>query len=230
MSFKKIYMMMWKDLTMELRSKETVSAMLIFSILVIVIFGFAFIQPSGKIQPEVFPGVMWVAITFAGILGLNRSFLLEKHNDSLMGLMLAPIDKSVIFFGKVLANFIFLLMVELISMPLFLIFLNLQIKGPVLYLILVIFLGTLGFIAIGTFLSALAANTKASEILLPIILFPILVPLILGAVKATGIVISGFILEPGWAQSFWSWIRLMAVYDIIFLVVPFLLFEYVLEV
>lgn len=220
----KIGMIVWKDLTTEFRSKERLSAMLIFSFLVVVIFAFAF-TPSRQIIDQVFPGMVWVAFSFAGILGLNRSFVAEKQNDCLLGLMLAPADRAVIYFGKVISNLVLVLIMEGISLPGFVILFNYRIKGSLPVILLVILLGTVGFIAIGTFLAALAANTRASEILLPLILFPIIIPVLIGAVQATAMALAG---KP--VSDFSSWLKLIGVYDVIFMVVPFVLFDYVLEV
>ncbi|MGF7184033.1 heme exporter protein B [Desulfitispora alkaliphila] len=222
--FRQVKTMVWKDLTSEFRTKEMLSSMLIFALLVIVIFSFAF-NPTRETTAEVFPGVIWVAFVFASVLGFNRSFTLEKSNDALMGLMLIPADRSVIYFGKVISNFVVVALVELISLPLFFILFDYRIEGSIMLLLLVLFLGTVGFIAVGTFLAALAANTKTSEILLPIIMFPIVVPVIIAAVESTSVILGGTS-----NVELRSWIMLLAAYDIIFLVVPFVLFDYILEV
>lgn len=222
--FRQIKAIVWKDMTAEFRTKEMLSAMLIFSFLVIVIFAFAF-DPTRETTRAVFPGLIWVGITFAAILGLNRSFLSEKENDCLMGLMLAPADRSAIYFSKVIGNLIFVLLVVLVSLPMYFIFFNFQFSGSALTLALIIFLSTLGFISVGTFLAALSANTRTSEILLPIIVFPIAVPVIIAAVESTAIVL-GSVAYDGLA----SWLMLLVLYDVIFLVVPFMLFDFVLEV
>lgn len=221
---KQIKAIVWKDLVSELRTKEMMSSMLIFSLLVIVIFAFAF-DPTRETTTAVFPGMIWVAITFSAILGLNRSFVSEKYNDSMLGLMLTPSDRSVIYFGKVVVNLIFVSIMQLVTIPLFFIMFDFRWSGSIPLLILVIFLSTLGFISVGTFLAALAANTRTSEILLPLILFPIIVPVIIAAVESTAIVLGNqSIVELN------SWLMLLIAYDIIFLVVPFALFDYVLEV
>jgi heme exporter protein B len=222
--FRQIRAIVWKDLVSEFRTKEMLSAMLIFSFLVIVIFAFAF-DPARETTRAVFPGIIWVGISFAAILGLNRSFLAEKENDSLLGLMLAPCDRSVIYFAKVIGNLILVWLVILISMPLYFIFFNFQWTGSILTLVLIIFLSTLGFISVGTFLAALAANTRTSEILLPIIVFPIAVPVIIAAVESTGIVLGSVAYD-----GLTSWLMLLILYDVVFLAVPFVLFDYVLEV
>ncbi|MCL5677291.1 MAG: heme exporter protein CcmB [Firmicutes bacterium] len=215
-----------KDLRAELRSKEMFSAMTIFALLVAVVFSFAFDANAATLQ-EVFPGVIWVAFFFAGTLGLNRSFVNERQNSAIHGLMLAPADRSVIYFGKVLGNMAVITITEAIGLPVFLVLFDVSAGPRPALLVLSIVLATLGFIAIGTFLSALAANTRTGEILLPIILFPVAVPVVLGAVQTTGAVL---LTEGVDLPRFYQWLRVLAVYDVVFLVVPFLLFDYVLEV
>lgn len=224
MLFRQAWHIFWKDLLLEWRSKQTISSMLIFAIMVVVVFAFAF-QPTKELTQAVFPGMIWVAFTFAGILGLNRAFVAERQQDCLMGLMLAPLDRTAIYFGKALGTLFLMGVMELIALPLFFVFFDYRLSGSLGIFLLVIFLGTLGFTTIGTFLAALAANARTSEILLPLILFPILVPILIASVKATGLILTG-----AGGADLWIWIRLLAVYDLIFLVVPFLLFDYVLEV
>lgn len=226
--FKQILALVQKDLLNELRTKEMLSAMLIFAFLTIVIFAFAFYEPSKEILRGAFPGIIWVGFTFAGILGLNRAFMAEKANDSLMGLLLAPMDRTVIYFGKVISNLVFMLTMELVSLPLFFIMLDFRFKGSAALFALVIVLGTVGYISVGTFLAALSSNTRTSEILLPIIVFPIIVPVLLGAVKATAIILHAADAKD--MAMYWQWIKLMLVYDAVFIAVPFILFDYVLEV
>lgn len=225
MSFlRKVFFLVKKDLTSEFRTKETFSAMLIFAFLVLAIFSFAF-DPTQETLREVFPGLIWVAITYTGILCLNRSFMNEKNNDCLTGLILCPMDRSTIFFGKAATNFILMTLMEVIILPLFFILFNYKSGGSNLLLILVIFLGTLGFANIGTFLAALTSNTRTSEILLPVILFPLLIPLIIGAVQASGAILTG-----AENSEIVPWLKIIGTYNLIFLVIPFILFDYVLEV
>lgn len=212
-----------KDLRAELRTKQMSSAMLIFAFLVIVIFAFAF-DPTRQNLSFILPGVIWVAFLFAALLGLNRSFVGERVNDCLHGLMLAPVDRSAIYFGKVLANLVFTLVVEAVALPLFFVLFNYSLQGSWTMLLGIVALGTFGFIAVGTFLAALAANTRTSEILLPVILFPVAVPVVIGAVQATRAVLGGAPLA-----DFLPWFGVLGVYGVVFLAVPFLLFEYVLE-
>ncbi|MDX8364137.1 heme exporter protein CcmB [Cytobacillus sp. IB215665] len=222
---KSAWIIAWKDIYSEWKTKQLLSTMLIFSGLVIVTFSFAF-DPTSNAVKAVVPGMVWVITIFSGILGLNRSFLAEKNQDSLHGMIIAPIDPSSIYFGKMLANFIFVLLVQLISIPLLFILFDFRLLGNVPLFLGVIFLGTFGFISVGTFLAALTANSRSSEMLLPIVLFPIVSPIIIAAVQATKILLVN--LEN--LSSAISWMQLMIGYDLVFFVICFLLFEYVMEV
>lgn len=213
-----------KDLVSEFRTKELLSSMLIFAVLTIIVFVFAF-DPTKALVKQVFPGMVWVCFIFAGVLGLNRSFVSERANDCITGLVLCPVDRSVIYFGKMTANLIYIGIVEVITLPLFAVLFNYRIPVQAIPpLVLVIFMGTLGFTAVGTFLAALSSNTRSSEMLLPVILFPVMVPVILGAVQTTAAILSG---AP--AAEWVSWLKILAAFDAIFLAVPFVLFEYILE-
>ncbi|PYZ93396.1 transcriptional regulator [Salipaludibacillus keqinensis] len=216
-----------KDLYAEWKTKQTITTMLIFSGLVIVTFSFAF-DPSNQAVSALVPGMIWVITIFSGILGLNRSFTQEKQNDHLHGLMVAPVDPSAIYLGKCLANLIFVLLVQIISVPLLFLLFDFQVISGVglIYFVMIVFLGTFGFIAVGTLLAALATHSKSSEMLLPILLFPLVTPVVIAAVQATRIVL----VDQEGVSAALSWMQLMAAYDVIFFVVGFLLFEHVLEV
>lgn len=213
----------WKDIISEFRSRETISSMLIFCLIVVIIFNFMF-EPGSSLVKEMVPGILWVAITFAGILGLNRSFIYEVDQGCLQGLLLCPVDHYMLYLGKTIGNFFFMVIMEIIILPLMIILFNLNITHILFPLFIIILLGTLGFAAVGTVLSAISVNTRAREILLPVLLFPIAIPILLAAVKATGALING-----GTFVSAQSWIRILAGFDIIFLVISSLLFEYVVE-
>lgn len=214
-----------KDLYSELKTKQVLATMIIFAGLVILVFSFAF-DPTNNTTKEVIPGVIWVIIVFSGILGLNRSFISEQRNDTMQGLLVAPMDAQSIFLGKFLANFAMMLVVEIVSIPFLFLLFNFKIQGSIPYLILVLFIGSFGFIGIGTFLAALAANSKSSEMLLPLLLFPITSPILIGVVQATRIVLNN--MEK--LSSALAWVQLVSSYDVIFFVLCFLLIEYVLEV
>lgn len=214
-----------KDLYSELKTKQVLGTMVIFAGLVILVFSFAF-DPAMNTTKAVIPGIVWVIIIFSGILGLNRSFISEQKNDTMQGLMIAPVEPSCIYLGKLLANLAMMLVVEIVSIPFLFLLFDFSTIGSIPYFILVLFMGSFGFISIGTFLAALAANSKSSEMLLPLLLFPVTSPILIGAVQATRIIMTNFEKMP----SAISWIQLIAAYDVIFFVLCFLLIDYVLEV
>ena len=201
----------WKDILLELRTKDIIVSVLVFALLVIVIFSFA-LDPAPGVIALVAPGVLWVAFTFSGVLGLTRSFALEKDSGNLQGLMLAPVSRETIFYGKMLGNFLFMLVVEAIIFPIFAVLFNLSLAAPAL--IPVAILATLGIATVGTVFSAMAVNTRSREVMLPLLFFPVLLPVVIAAVEATGIIIQG---DAG--SDLARWIPLLAVFDAIFLVV-----------
>ena len=219
--FVKILAIFWKDILTELRTKEVVTSVLVFALLVLVIFNFAFSTKAGAME-TVAPGILWVALTFGGVLGFNRIFTVEKENSCLEGLMLCPMDRAVIYWGKLAGSFTFMLAVAVVITPIFLTLFNLPLFLP--RLALIIALATLGFAAVGTLFSAVAINTRARDIMLPILFLPIAVPVIVAAVKATALVLAG---SP-WGDML-TWLQIMIAFDIIYLVVATLVFEFVVE-
>lgn len=213
----------WKDFVTEFKTRELFSTMFIFAVLVMLIFIFS-INLSIVEANQVGPGILWVAFIFAGTIGLNRSFMLEKENDCLQGLMLAPADRTAIYFGKLISNLIFLLIMEAFILPLFMIFFNVDMLSHLGPLLLVIFLGTLGFCAIGTLLSSLSSNLKTREIMLPILLYPLMVPVIIGVVRMTGQLIAGETLA-----SMMKWVGLTLCFDIIYIGVSIMTIDHILE-
>lgn len=173
----------WKDLAAELRSRELLSSMLVFALLVIFIFNFA-LELDAAARANVTSGVLWVTFVFAGTLGLNRSLAVEKDRGCLDGLLLAPVDRTAIYFGKVIANLVFMLVVAAIVLPAYSILYNVNLfaQGG---LLLVIFLGAEGYTAVGTLLAAMAVQARTRDILLPILLFPVVIPVLVAAVKAS---------------------------------------------
>lgn len=222
MSFlRKVLAIVWKDVLAELRTREMFSSMLVFALLVIVIFNFSFELRVENIA-LVAPGVLWVTFAFASTLELNRSMAIEMENDCLDGLFLAPMDRGVIYFGKMLGNLIFISIVEALMLPVFSVLFNLSLIRP--FLLLTIFLGTVGFAAVGTLLSAIAVNTRAREVMLPVLLFPIILPVVIAAAKVTGGILDGVPLA-----ELAHWLRFLVAFDIIFLVVSYLTFDFVVE-
>ena len=211
----------WKDLAAEFRSRELVSGMLIFALLVILIFNFA-LELDAATRATVTSGVLWVTFTFAGTIGLNRSMAVEKDRGCLDGLLLAPVDRTVIYFGKALGNLIFMWLVAAIVLPVYSILYNVNLFNP--GLILVIVLGSIGYVAVGTLLAAMAVQARTRDVLLPILLFPVVVPVLVAAVKAS----SGFMQGLPWSDIS-TYVNLLIVYDVIFTAVAFMVFDYVVE-
>jgi len=219
---KKVFLIAAKDLRIEFRSKEKIYSMVLFSLLVMVIFNFAF-EPGAEYIKDVAPGILWVAFIFAASLGLSRSFVLEKEEDCMQGLMLSPLDRSGIYLGKVIGNFIFTMTIELISLPFFAVFFNLSLTAALPPLMIVIVLATFGFIAVGTLFSALSVGIRGGDMILPL-LFPMQVPVIISAVKSTGMIMAGSGIE-----MYSQWLKLLIAFDIIFFVASFVIFEYLIE-
>lgn len=217
----KVMAITWKDALSEMRTKEIVSAVLVFTLLVIVIFNFAF-GTSPQTIGLVAPGMLWVTFAFAGVLSLNRSFVMEKEQGCLEGLMACPVSREIIYVGKALASLLFMLIIEAIALPIFAFLFNLPVLSPQLISITV--LATVGFVAVGTTFSAVAVNTKAREMILPILFLPIVVPVIISAVEASSLALSG----KGWG-AFSAWLQIIGAFDVIFLVVSFLIFGFIIE-
>jgi heme exporter protein B len=218
---KAVSAVVWKDLQAEFRSRELFSAMLVFSLLIILIFNFA-LELDIKTRQTVTAGVLWATFAFAGTLGLNRSMAIEKDRGCLDGLLLAPVDRSAIYFGKVISNLAFMLVVEMIVLPVYSVLYNVNLFQP--GLLMVILLGSIGYSGVGTLLAAMSVQTRTRDILLPILLFPIVIPVLLAAVKASngfleGLEISEFIMP----------INLLIAYDVIFIAVAFMVFDSVVE-
>jgi len=220
---KQILAILWKDLQVEARSKQSLLSMLAFGLLILVIFNFAF-EPTPELKRSITPGLLWITFLFSGILGLNRSFSLEKENMAIHGLLLAPIDRGLVYFGKFGANLLILLVTEILTLPFFLLFLNMPLFRHFWWLMLIILLGTAGFVALGTLFSAMATSTKMREVMLPLLLFPISTPILLAAVACVREILAN---EP--FESYQNWFFLLIGFDIIFIVVPSLVFEYVVE-
>ena len=210
-----------KDLAAEFRSRELLSAMLVFSLLVIIIFNFA-LELDIKTRQSVTAGVLWTTFAFAGTLGLNRSMAVEKDRGCMDGLLLAPVDRAVIYFGKGISNLAFMLIVEAIVLPVYSMLYNVNLFQPAL--LGVILLGSIGYTAVGTLLAAMSVQTRTRDVLLPILLFPVAIPVLLAAVKASGGLLAGAefseILTP---------LNILIVYDVIFIAVSFMVFDFVVE-
>ena len=216
-----VFAVLWKDILLELRTKDIVVSVLVFSILVIVIFNFV-LDPTPRVVALVAPGVLWVAFVFGGVLGLTRSFALEKEGGNLRGLMLAPVSRDAIFFGKMLASFLFMLLVEVLAFPVFAVLFNLPLAEPLL--LPTAALATLGIATLGTAFSAMAVNTRSREVMLPLLFLPVAVPVLIGAVEASALVLTGE--DTG---DLALWLPLLAAFDAIFLVACPVAFHLVVE-
>ena len=211
----------WKDLSAELRSREMLSAMLVFSLLVLLIFNFA-LELDVRTRETLTSGILWVTFAFAGTLGLNRSMAIEKDRGCLDGLLLAPVDRSAIYIGKMLGNLIFMLIVAAIVLPVFSVLYNVNLIDP--GLILVILLGSFGYVVVGTLLASMAVQTRTRDLLLPILLFPVILPVLIPAVKES----NGFLLGVE-IEEIMPWLNVLIAYDVIFLAVSFMVFDFVVE-
>src|SRR5436305_6482615 len=209
-----------KDMRLEWRSKDSVNSMLFFALLVVVVFAFAF-DPLAEESRRIAGGIGWVALLFATVVALNQSWTRELRNGVLDALRLAPAPPNALFLGKVLANFIFVAAIEVLITPVFVVFYNLRIVGSAPQLVVVAALGTWALVVNGTFFSALSIRTRNRELMLPLVLFPISLPALLGMVLATTNILTG-------ERQPLDWIKLLAVYDIVFTTVSLLLFEAVL--
>jgi len=220
---RKVTAIVWKDIIAELRTKEMFSAMFVFAVLVIVIFNFAFdLRVSGERVRQVAPGALWVAFAFSGMLGLGRAFAMEKDRGCLESLLLAPVDHSAIYFGKMLSTVLFMLVVEALMLPVFTAFFGVNLFD--LRLVLVIVLGTVGFASVGTLLSAMTAQTRSREVLLPILLLPVVAPVLIAAVKATAGILDGQTMG-----DIARWLQLLAAFAVLFPAAAFMTFDYVVK-
>jgi heme exporter protein B len=220
---RQLWALVSKDLLVELRARETVLAGAVFALLVLVIFSFAFDLRVENVA-AVAPGVLWVTVTFAGVLSLGRAFARERDRRTLDGVLLAPVDRSALYLAKVIANCGSMLAVEVVAVPAFIALFNLSVDLP--QLVLALMLGTLGLAGVGTLFAAIAAHTRAREVMLPLLLFPIQVPVILATVKSTGAAIH----VPGVdALEIGQWLGLLVAFDAIFLSLSVILFEYAIE-
>jgi heme exporter protein B len=209
---------LWKDIRCELRSKQTWMGMGMFALLVLVIFNFAFdLRVDNK--AAIAPGALWVAFVFASLLGLGHTIAAEREKGLMDRLLLCPVDRKAIYLAKLLGNLLFIGVVEVVALPVFAALFNVPLFGALLPIVL---LGTLGVAAIGTLFSAMAAATQARELLLPILVFPLIVPVVIGAVRATGDLMVASPNQP-------PWLGLMTAFDVIFLSVSMLTFEFVIK-
>ncbi len=212
-----------KDMVVEYRTRERVVTMFVFSLIVMVIFNFAF-NTGPNVVERVVPGMIWVAFAFAGMLSASRSFAPEKDRGTFDGLLLAPIDRGSIFLGKLLGNITLIGLVQLAVLPLFVLFFNMTILPYLSKLLVVFFLGTVGFSSVATLFAAVAVNTRMRDVMLPVLLLPVASPVLIALVETTRTTFEG-----GDWQDMTNWIRLLSVFTVVFLVASVMLFEYIVE-
>ena len=216
--------LVWKDLLLELRSRDIIVAALVFGLLVAVVFNFA-LRVNPQRAAELAPGVLWTAFAFAGVLAMSRAFVREREQGGLEGLLLAPVSRDAIFLAKTAVSFLFMLIIEAALLPVFAALLNFPAFSPLLLLALL--LATLGFATVGALFSAIAVQTRAREIMLPALFFPVILPVLIGAVEVSGAAFDGG--GPAANGGIIRWLLLLAVFDLIFLVICPWLFSIVVE-
>jgi heme exporter protein B len=217
--FSQVWTILWKDMRCELRSKQMWAGMGLFALLVLVIFNFAFdLRVDNK--AAVAPGALWVAFVFASFLGLGRTIAAEREHGSFDRLLLCPVDRKAIYLAKLLGNVLFIGVVEIVALPVFAILFD--VPFAIGGLLPIVVLGTIGIASVGTLFSAIAAATQARELLLPLLVFPLIVPIVIACVRATGALMVVTTNEP-------PWLGLIAAFDAIFLSLSTILFEYVIE-
>jgi heme exporter protein B len=210
-----------KDLLLEVRNREIVVSILVFSGLVFIIFNFA-IELTRVNRDTVGPGVLWVAFIFAAILGLNRSFIIEKDGNALEGMMLSPIGRDTILVGKTLGNLLFMLAALVVLFPVFTALFNVNVLKP--EIIVIAALATVGLATTGTMFAALSVNTRAREIMLPVLFLPIAVPILIAAVEGTAQITQG----GSWSEAA-AWFQVLGAFDIVFVIAALLTFQFLLE-
>ncbi len=216
-----IWAIIYKDLLAEFRSRELISSMAIFAMLSTLIFSFA-LELDRLARQEAISGVLWVTVAFASMLGLNRSLSMERERGNLNALLVAPIARSVIFFGKMIGNFLFALVVGLVLLPIMSVLYNQSLLQP--WILVILLLGTLGLATVGTLLATMTVQTRARDSLLPIVMLPLALPIILSSVKA-----STAILNAAPSAEWMGWFQILLVINIVYLVACYLMFDYIVE-
>lgn len=212
-----------KDLRVELRSRTALVSALGFAAMVLVIFNFA--RDSATVSREAMaPSVLWITFTFSAVIALNRSFALERENAALDALLLAPVSRTAIFLGKYFANLAFVFTIEAVALPLFLLFFGVSIHGVVSGIVLTSVLATAGFVAIGTVFAAIAVRTRFAELMLPVLVLPFLLPPVIAAVQITSRLLSG---RP--MSEILGWLKILALYDLVFVTFCILLFPALMD-
>jgi heme exporter protein B len=211
----------WKDILLESRSRETISALFVLGLVILLIFNFAIdVEPANVTRLA--PGMLWIAIVFSAMLGLGRVFAIERENGCMTALVLAPVDRGSLYLAKLLVNVVLLLVFEALLLPVFALMFGLDLSAYIVNLIIVLGAGSLGLAAAGTLFALAALGTRARELMLPLIVLPLQIPLLIAAVKATGIVMrNGSLAELG------GWGEILLAFDVMFVTVGWLAFEFI---
>lgn len=218
-----IWTLLLKDLRVEWRQRETLASVCVFGLLVVFLCDFAF-APAGEESLRLLPGVLWIAFIFAGILGFSRSFAAERENACLEGLRLTPAEPGLIYLAKMAANFIFLAVAEVVIVFAAALWYNFSFLPALKWFVVIVLFGTLGYVAVGVTFGAVAANTRMREVMLPVLQFPVAIPVFIGSIEATSSVLKGDA-----PAEYLSWTKLLIAFAVIFTVLSFMLFEFVLE-
>lgn len=213
----------WKDIVSEFRTKDMLFSMAAFSVVVAVLFSFS-LEVTNKNAVFLVPSLFWVSTIFVGTLGLGRSFAAERENGAIIGVLLSPVDRSLLYFAKVLSNFFYVFIIQLLLLALFILLFSIKVKGGLLDLLLAFVLGGMGFSSLGTLFSTMAVNTRIREMILPVILFPLLLPVLVNAVRATSVILTG-----GDFSEVFPYLKILISFDIIFLAAGSLVYEHVVE-
>ena len=216
-----VLIIVWKDILLEIRSRDLVVSVLVFGLLVVIVFNFALNNAPGRAE-ELAPGILWAAFAFAAVLAMNRAFVRDQEQGGLEGLLISPLSRDAIFLGKVLTSLIFMLLVEAALLPVYAVMLDFSALSWTL--LLTIFLGTLGFAVVGTLFSAMAVQTRSREIMLPVLFFPVVLPVIIAAVEASTRAVGGETFV-----GLGRWLPLIGVFDALFLVICPWIFSFVVE-
>jgi heme exporter protein B len=212
-----------KDIRLELRSRTALLSAIVFSALVLVVFNFAR-DPTALAAVDLAPSVLWVTFAFGAVIALNRAFYVERENAALDGILLAPVSRSALYVGKLLANLAFVGVVEAVALPLFVLFFNVSLGHALGGILAVTALATLGFVAVGTIFSAMVVRTRFAELMLPVLLLPFMVPPLIGAVQVTAKLLAGRPLS-----EMLGWLRLLTLFDIVFVTLCILVFPAVVD-
>lgn len=221
---RRVQAIVWKDLTAERRSRAGFNAVAFLGVLILLLFGFA-LGPDADALRQAAAGALWLAILFAGVLAFNRSYQLELDGAALEPLLLYPAPRWTIFAGKFVANLLFVVLLELVVVPVAIVLFQVKSAAGWLPAGGVLFLGSIGFVALGTFYASMASRSRAREVLLPLLLFPMLIPVLLASAEATSALLAG---DP--MRDAGAWISLLAAFDVIFVVASFVAFDHVIEV